>query len=193
MNLYFFGGTFDPPHLGHYNIVKKCLECSDKVVVIPNKTSVDKKAPIVNAVHRLNMLRLLFKDFNVEIDEFEIISQKKNYTIHTIEYLMAKYRNAKITMVIGSDQLNKISNWHRYDDIINFVEILCFNRLNDGDSNGDSNTQLSPDYKVVKNFKFDISSSKLRDSLKNIDYENTENFLNKNVYNYIKENNLYAR
>ena len=126
MNLFFFGGSFDPPHLGHYNIVRKCLEYCDKVVVIPNNISLDKKIPKENSCHRLNMLKVLFQELNVAIDDFEIISNKKNYTIHTIEYLMNKYKKAKITMVIGKDQLYKISDWYRYNDIINLVKILDF-------------------------------------------------------------------
>ena len=60
MNLFFFGGTFDPPHLGHYLIVERCLEKCDKFVIIPNHSSVDKFKSSANPFHRLNMLKILF-------------------------------------------------------------------------------------------------------------------------------------
>jgi len=188
MNLYFFGGTFDPPHLGHYNIVKKCAQLADKVVVIPNKISVDKKSPNENFVHRFNMLKILLQDLNVEIDDFEVISNKKNYTIYTIEHLLNKYINAKLTMVVGKDQLQKISHWYRSDDILNTVEILCFNRLIDRDNS----SKLLSGCKVIKNFNYNISSSQLRTILNTSNHATLNKYLDKNVMHYIKENNLYV-
>ena len=83
---------------------------------------------------------------------------------------MNKYKKAKITMVIGKDQLYKISDWYRYNDIINLVKILCFNRL----INGKKDAKLLPDFKMIENFNFDISSSKLRKILKNINNQTIE-------------------
>ena len=90
MKIFFFGGTFDPPHLGHEKIVDFCLDNCDKLVIIPNKNSLD-KIKTTDANHRLSMLKLLFNNKRIIIDEFELESKKPNYTYYTIEYLKNIY------------------------------------------------------------------------------------------------------
>ena len=188
MNLYFFGGTFDPPHLGHYNIVKKCTQLADKVVVVPNNISVDKESPNESFIHRFNMLKILLQDLNVDIDDFEKTSNKKNYTIYTIHHLLNKYKNAKITMIIGKDQFQKITHWYRSDDILNLVEILCFNRS----VCENNSSEIISGCKVIEDFNYNISSTKLRAVLKNSNDALLSECLKQSVIDYIKENNLYA-
>ena len=62
MKIFFYGGTFDPPHIGHYNIVKHCLNLCEKFIIIPVKQSPLKIVkPEVSDNHRLQMLKILFK------------------------------------------------------------------------------------------------------------------------------------
>ena len=117
MNLFFFGGTFNPPHMGHYEIAKKCLKLADKVLVIPNNLSPENKLLETDAFHRLEMLKILFKKTDIIIDKFEIDSERKNYTIHTVNYLVNKYKKYKITMVLGLDQLRNFNNWYKFKEI----------------------------------------------------------------------------
>ena len=77
MKLFFFGGMFDPPHIGHYKIANKCLKLADKVLVIPNNLSPENKLLQTDAFHRVEMLKILFKDTDVIIDSYEINSEKK--------------------------------------------------------------------------------------------------------------------
>ena len=64
----------------------------------------------------------MFQGYDVIIDDFEINSSKKNYTIYTIEYLLNKYIDCKLTMVLGADQLENIGNWYESDKIF----VSCF-------------------------------------------------------------------
>ena len=108
MNIFFFGGTFDPPHKGHKLIYKHCMKICDKFIFVPTLQSPDKKAPITNKDIRINMLELLIDKEDkkkVLIDNFEINSKSiPNYTIDTINYLQNKFEKAIIHMVIGGDQ-----------------------------------------------------------------------------------------
>ena len=187
MNLYFFGGTFDPPHIGHYEIACKCLKLADKVLIIPNKLSLDNKLPHSNTFHRIKMLEILFEKTNVEIDRFEIDSNKKNYTIHTIRYLLDKYKKYRVTMVIGLDQLKNLNNWYKYNEIKDLVEILCFNRNNVGISD-----QIFKGNNIDEEFKINVSSTIIRDAFKQKKSSAITKFLDINVLNYIRKNNLYV-
>ena len=55
------------------------------------------------------MLNLMFKDKNIEIDTFEIDSNKENYTIYTVEYLLKKYKNSRLmigdSFLVGAQRL----------------------------------------------------------------------------------------
>ena len=109
MNIFFYGGTFDPPHLGHEMIIKQLLPSCDKFIVFPSKKSPLKNSkPIANGIQRIDMLALLFDDSKIEIDDYEIKSVNKSYTYLTIEYLKKKYEKSSFTMVVGKDQLKTL-------------------------------------------------------------------------------------
>ena len=187
MKLFFYGGTFDPPHFGHYNIVKKCLKECDKLIIIPNKKSVNKVASSANFFHRVNMLKVLFESLNVHIDDFENKTNMKNYTFYTVKYLLNKYKDADVTMVIGEDQALDFYNWYRKDDILKLVEVCCFSRniksrIDDRMFN----------FRKVSDFNYNISSTKLRHVLKENNFEEAQKYIQNDVLSYIKNNNLYA-
>ena len=186
MNIFFFGGAFNPPHNGHYEIVLNCLKYADKFIIIPNKTSPNKKH-LIDSYHRVNMLNLMFDQRGVNIDTFEIKSKKNNYTIYTVDYLLKKYKNCKLTMVLGLDQYLNIKSWYKHEELINKVEIYCFNR-----GYIDTDNKITKKIKFIKDFKSDISSTNIRNHIVDSDYKNVENFVHKDVYRYLTENNLYA-
>ena len=186
MNIFFFGGAFNPPHNGHYEIVMNCLKYADKFIIIPNKLSPNKKL-LIDSRHRVNMLNLMFNQKNVDIDTFEIESAKKNYTIYTVDYLLKKYKGSRLIMVLGLDQYLDIKSWYRYEELINKVEIFCFNR-----GSIDIKNKITKKIKFIKDFNLDISSTNIRNYIINSDNEKLKNSIHKNVLEYLTQNNLYA-
>ena len=131
MKIFFLGGTFDPPHKGHLQIAKKCLKYCDKFILIPAKQAPHKvRKPYFSNRQRLDMLSLLIDDYeNIEIDSFELSSEDHiSYSVSTIKYLTNKYHNAEISMVIGADLINELSDWKDWATIKNSVKIICINR-----------------------------------------------------------------
>ena len=190
MKIFFFGGTFDPPHIGHYMIVKKCLKLCDKFIFFPTNKSPGKvDSPIADSNHRLNMLKILFKNRKVNIDLFEINSKETNYTYYTIGYLKDKYPMSDISMIIGYDQLIKFKEWYKYQDIINQVNIICFNRKINNQKN--ENKLKIKDIKYFDEFNYNISSTKIREFLLESKGSNLSKILNSNIIKYIKKNKLY--
>ncbi len=188
MKIFFFGGTFDPPHLGHEKIVDFCLDNCDKLVIIPNKNSLD-KIKTTDANHRLNMLKLLFNNKRIIIDEFELESKKPNYTYYTIEYLKNIYKD-DLTMVIGYDQLINIDNWFNFKEILEDINILCFNRKVSNRVKNNKFRKLK-NIKYIEKFNYNISSSKIRKKIINSKNESYKKNLNHEVIKYIKMNKLY--
>ena len=90
MKIYFFGGSFDPPHKAHKLIYKYCLNLCDKFIFFPAKLSPGKEKPKAHFSDRLKMLDLLIDKEDkskVMIDNFELMNNNdKSFTIDTIYY-----------------------------------------------------------------------------------------------------------
>ena len=191
MKVFFYGGTFDPPHKGHKLIVEYCLEKCDKLILIPNKKSPNKLSnPIATFKQRKDMLKILFNDNKIIISDFEGNSNKDNYTYLTINHLKTIFKKADLTMVIGNDQLVNLKKWNRFNFILDEVKILCFNRhiLYKDKSEAD----LRGNIEFVEKFNIDISSSKIRSSMLNKSIKSLENMLNNKIIKYIIKEKIYV-
>jgi len=187
MNIFFFGGTFDPPHKAHKLIYKHCMSLCDKFIFIPTAQSPEKKNPSVSDEQRINMLELLIdsQDTNkVLIDRFEIDSDMKpNYTINTIIYLKKKFINSSIHMVVGRDQYENLSNWKDYNKIIKEVKIVCFNR---------SFSKLKyQKYVNFIDFNYQISSTEIRKKIASGKVDEIKIFVTKEINHLICNDGLY--
>ena len=191
MRVFFYGGTFDPPHIGHKMIVEYCLDKCDKLILIPNKKSPDKLSnPVATYAQRKDMLKLLFNNNKILISDFEHNLDKINYTYLTIKHLKKSYKNSVLTMVIGNDQLVNLKNWKNFEFILNEVKILCFNRLLSDDDK--SENKLIKDIKFIEKFNINISSSIVRKNILNNSIENLSGMLNNKIIKYIMKERLYV-
>ena len=122
-----FGGSFDPPHIGHIAIIEtlKALPFIDKVIVMPAYLNPFKSNFTAPAEMRLQWLRdIFYNDEKVEINDYEVSLQKATPTIETVSYLKQFYE--KIYVVIGADNLKSLHKWHKYDklkDMVNFIVV----------------------------------------------------------------------
>lgn len=105
-----YSGTFDPPHIGHVNLVQEALAQTnaDGVFVIPNVTS-DHKGSITDYQKRKHMTKLAFKDVkNVLISDLEIESAFMKADIDGVkEVIMKRYPEVEIIQVMGDDSYER--------------------------------------------------------------------------------------
>jgi nicotinate-nucleotide adenylyltransferase len=191
MKIFFYGGTFDPPHKGHKLIVEYCLDKCDNLILIPNKKSPDKLSnPKATFNQRKEMLKILFNNEKIVISEFEAKSTKTNYTYLTINHLKEIYKKSDLTMVIGNDQLVNLKKWKNINYILDEVKILCFNRkIVD---NIRLKSDLKGDIEFVENFNINISSSEVRNSLLNKSIGRLNSMLNNGIIKYIEKEKIYV-
>lgn len=191
MKIGIFGGSFNPPHNMHKNIVVNLIKNGhlDKVIYVPVGDKY-KKDCLLSYYHRLNMLKLMVKNIkNVNVSN---IGNNENYeyTYQVLDYYKKKYKNADIYFICGMDNLEVIDTWKNYEYILKNYKLLVINR------NKDTHKLLHKynDYKeniIIANIKEDnISSSYIRANINNKDIKK---YIDKNVFNYIKENNLYFK
>ncbi len=151
-----FGGSFDPPHIGHEAIVKAVLKRKEiqRVVIMPTFLNPFKAKSFAPSKLRVKWLKKIFKSYmNVTIDTFEVEQERKVPTIESVRYLLKKYK--KIYLVIGADNLSSLKQWYHYDELSKLVTFMVASRDN---------------IKVPENFisldiDEDISSTHLRENL----------------------------
>ncbi len=127
------GGTFDPPHFGHFVIAQAALEQLglDKVVFIPNGNIVYKDASgEAQSRHRFNMLRAVIEsnpDF--ELSDIEISRAGTCYTADTLTQLKGgEYKDAELYFLVGADSLDYMEKWYSPDVIFGLCTVAAAER-----------------------------------------------------------------
>jgi len=185
MNLGIYVGSFNPVHKGHKYIIDYLLnkKVLDKIIVIPTGNYWDKQ-DLINIKDRINMLKF-YKTDKVIINE---TLNTINYTYEILNELHKEYKNDKLYLIIGADNIPKFHLWKNISDILKNKVIV----LNRDDINIDeyiNKFKNKDNFIVIKDFKkVDISSTQIRNNLD----ENKE-LLDEKVYKYIKENKLYLQ
>ncbi len=187
MKVCFFGGTFNPPHIGHINACKRFTETvmPDKLLVIPTNLPPLKQAYSISPAHRLEMCRKAFPF--AEICDFEIQNGGVSYTYKTVMYLKERFPDAQLYMLIGTDQLAQLEKWKNYEYLKETLVFGVVNRYNGEDTYRteiERQKQMGVKLVEIDVDEIEISSSKLRENL-------SEEFLTPEVFRYIKENFLY--
>ena len=126
------GGSFDPVHCGHVRIANSFLKSGliDELLVIlspypPHKENQEQ----ADFSHRYNMLQLAFKSIeNVTISDVEQKLEKPSYTLQTIEHLQKENPLTLYYLCIGEDSLQHFHKWHKYQKILEKVDLLVVER-----------------------------------------------------------------
>lgn len=111
MRILIFGGSFDPPHLGHAALLKAAVRqlTPDRVLIVPAYQAPLKGRPGASAAERLKMLRLVFPKARLELSELR--SRRKVYTVDTLARLRRRFPTAELHFVVGSDSAANFSRW----------------------------------------------------------------------------------
>ena len=187
MKIYMFGGSFDPPHLAHIEMVNRLIDDCDKFYIFPAKKSPNKGTETVaTSKQRLQMCRLAFQPISpkIEVSNFELNSSEPSYTINTGRWILNQFSECDLSVIIGEDQAAQLSTWHKFEALQKLVSFICFSR-----NYFDLNPQIRLRY--IDNFNYDISSTELRNRLMD-NMEKMKPMLHPNVFDYINENELYS-
>lgn len=192
-----YGGSFDPVHKGHKlladNLAKEIS--ADKVFIIPAAMSPFKKGSVASDEDRLNMCKLAFSEDLFEISDLEIRRGGKSYTVDTVNEIKKLYPQDKLYLFMGDDMLLSFHKWYKYDEILEHCTLVCGCRTEDKEKlsqmkdYAENVLNLNENGIVIcESEPVEISSTEIRESLKNGEAD----FLNGNVYEYIKKRGLYC-
>ncbi len=132
-----YGGTFDPIHLGHLRVITSLFEKDliDQLLVVPaGQPLLRKNAPIATGAQRRKMCELAISTLptefqnKIEVNPIEILREGPSYAIDTVHAVCATYPEDSIFLVVGSDAFANLSQWHRVEELLDLVSIICIDR-----------------------------------------------------------------
>ena len=204
------GGAFDPVHNGHILMALGCMETLDlqEVNFIPAGIPPLKTATGAPQQHRLAMLELaLQRHPRLVVNDMELERGGVSYTIDTLIDLRRLKRQQPLCFIMGLDAFNSLPAWRRWSELTDHAHLVVVGRKSQQEGSGDERLQayyaaracssaaalhdhpggfiLKTDVSVP-----DISSTQVRKLLGH--RKDAGNSLPPGVYDYIKENNLYA-
>lgn len=199
-----YGGTFDPPHIGHLHAAKEFLRSCDldMLYVVPTGMPPHKDGKTASEPgKRLEMVRLAFadptySDTRIEVSDFEQTRDGKSYTYHTLSHF--KDEADELYLFCGEDMFLTLDSWYRAEDIFSLATVVCFCR--DHDKGSKKRIESAAEHYqttfgariLLPAFSpYPISSTTVRAHVQN--GLSTDGFLTENVQAYIKEHKLYKR
>lgn len=202
------GGTFDPIHLGHIASVKhvsKWLGIS-QALLIPAHIPPHKKQTKANAQQRAEMVNLVCQTHdNFTLDQRELRRPTRSYTVETLAELKQENPHCRLFFIIGMDSLIQFTGWHQWQKILTLCHIVVNPRpryaLDDLSEESLNNLQpyfhdqgdittLSGKILFSPNMHFPISSTQIRDAVKN--HQNYQQYLPTSILNFIEKQKLYC-
>ncbi|CAE81203.1 nicotinate (nicotinamide) nucleotide adenylyltransferase [Bdellovibrio bacteriovorus] len=212
MKIGIFGGSFNPPHMGHINAIQTVAKKAGlgKVHIIPAaqnplKTPVEGPTP----EQRVELTRLAFAQYGETyfVDDQEIKRGGMSYTIDTVMNLRKSYDANDLYLVVGADKFEELAQWKDYQKILTEANLIVTTRpgYDMPESLEEMPGFLKPlvaefDFNFIelntgRNIQFitlrdvEVSSSEVRKWLRS--GKPVEKYLPLSVESYIKENKLY--
>lgn len=153
-----FGGSFNPPHIAHFEIAKKALKASqyDECWFIPslnNPFKIDKDSDFEKRCQLLETMIKGFKRFSVCRIESEL--ETPSYTIQTVKALQTRFPSFQFAFLIGSDQAEQFEKWKDYKALLEKIDFYVFKRSKE--------IKIPDFFKIIEtDLIFDHSSTEIR-------------------------------
>jgi nicotinate-nucleotide adenylyltransferase len=192
-----FGGTFDPPHLGHLILASEAhaqLKLARLLWVLTPIPPHKLNQPISSLDHRLAMVKLALKGESAfELSMIEVERSGPHYTLDTIRVFSSRYPNADLILLLGGDSLRDLPTWHRPADLVAACRQIGVMRR-PGDSIDMASLEkkipgLNSKVKFVEAPLLEIASSEIRRrAARGLPFRY---YLLPAVYQYIRKHKLY--
>ena len=194
-----YGGSFNPPHLGHILAAKefqRALEL-DQLIFVPAATPPHKVlAPdSPDGETRMHLLEIAAADLPfATIDDLELHRDGPSYTVDTLREMRAKYPNDELFLCMGTDMFQSFDSWYQPDQICTMAKIAMAHRA---DCDEDALKELAHSFEekfgaapvLIPNTFMEVSSTQVRRLLI---LGGAEDFLAPAVLEEIRAKGLYG-
>lgn len=192
MKVGIFGGSFNPPHNMHLNIALELInkQYVDELNFVPTGSKYKYKNNLIPDKNRFEMLEILTNKYEkMNVSDFEL-KEEVVYTYQTLRHFKEQNENDEIYFICGTDNLSYMDKWMNGEEILRNYKILVIKRQGE-----DINELLEKFREYKENIivadidQTNLSSTEIREKIRK--KENVLDVLDKDVYEYIRKNNLY--
>ena len=117
-----FGGTFDPPHLGHMILASEALPQLKLTRLLWMLTPISphkQNQQLTPVAHRLEMVQAAIREVpRFELSTLEFERPAPQYTVDTLRILQEQNPSSDLILLLGADSLRSIATWHRPADLV---------------------------------------------------------------------------
>jgi nicotinate-nucleotide adenylyltransferase len=117
-----FGGTFDPPHVGHLILAAEArdqLELDCTIWVLTPDPPHKRGKEISSITHRLAMVELAIAgDDGFSLSYVDINRPGPHYTVDTVKILRQQYPDQAIFYLMGGDSLANLAEWYHANELL---------------------------------------------------------------------------
>lgn len=190
MRLGIFGGSFDPPHIGHLLAAVDAFEALslDTLIFVPAAVQPLKAGLATAAAHqRLAMVRLLVgADPRFAVDSVEIDRAGLSYTVDTLETFAQRFPSAERFFLVGEDAMAAFSAWKAPQQIMRLAQVVILRRP--GPATADP--LEAPDGTIALSTRLiDVSSTEIRERVRG--GKSIRGFVPESVAAFIETERLY--
>ena len=206
-----FGGTYDPIHVGHIEIANKAMDelNLDTIYFIPTGKSYFKENVLSSDI-RLNMVKsAIDSNDKFKLSDCEIKRTGNTYSIDTVKLFKKQFPDDELFFIMGMDSFRLFHKWKSYKDILELATLVVAPRTktrSDNTQDGiidnedvEDDTYFeemclkNPDATILRLHmdKIDISSTDLRNILKNKEYDKARNYIPSKTLEYIIKEGIY--
>lgn len=190
-----FGGTFNPPHLGHVEAAKAFVKGADldTLIIMPAFIPPHKEyLSTVSCEQRLEMCNIAFKDVEkAVVSDLEISRGGKSYTYLTLEELSSE--DVELYFLCGTDMILSMGTW-KNPNVIFALANICYIRRESDEKNTVMINERCREYERVYNANvipidarvIEISSSEIRENKNDL-----SSYLSADLLEYIRKEGLY--
>ena len=203
MKIGIYGGTFNPPHLGHITAARTVFELLklDQLLLIPAGMPPHKDLPAGSPTpdQRLEMTRLAGEQIGlgdrVQVLDMELRREGRSFTSDTLRQLREEHPDDELWLLMGTDMFLTLQHWHEPEKILSLAGIAAFGRT-EADTEELFSVQRDYLYRTYPQAQIftmtipgvmDISSTELREQLAQ---KGGSKWLAPAVYGYILREHL---
>ncbi len=193
----FFGGTFDPPHIGHLILASEAAHQFglSRLLWVLNPDPPHKQEQAITPLsHRIEMVQATISNNPIfELSHLEINSPGPHYTINTIQLLKQQEPDAEIFLLIGGDSFRDLPTWRLASELVAAVsKISVMRRPGDFFDMPALELQISgliDKVSFIDALLLNLSSREIRRRI--AEGNEFRYYVHPAVYDYIKSNHLY--
>jgi len=192
-----FGGTFDPPHVGHLILASEAYSQLglNRLFWILNPDPPHKQDQIITSVeHRLAMLSLAIEhNPHFELSRLELDRPGPHYTVDTVRLVAQQNPDAEIVPIIGGDSLQDLPLWHQPRELLYAAHWIGVMRRPGEETNLEALERELPGISSKVHYVdaplLEIASREIRSRIAN--GKPFRYYLPSSVYEYIRQHQLY--